>query len=67
MTELQQFIAMLDRAGIGHGMRIDYDPCGTAVQVEHAHDEGDGWTVTDWQFDADGRLVDISMYPGEEG
>ena len=34
MTELQQFVAMLERAGIGHGTRDDHNPPGTSVQVE---------------------------------
>lgn len=54
MTELQQFLAMLTRAGIGHGTRVDDDPPGTAVQVDHEDDQG---TITDWWFDRDGRLV----------
>ncbi len=56
MTELQRFLAMLDRAGIGHGTRQDFNPDGTAVQVEHEDDEE---TITDWRFDADGNLVDV--------
>lgn len=51
-TEQQQFLAMLDRAGIGHGTRDDHDPPGTGVQVEHDEDG-----VTDWLFDKDGKLV----------
>lgn len=54
-TELQQFIAMLTHAGIGHGTREDYDPPGTGVQVEHPSDD-ELLVVTDWWFDKDGRL-----------
>ncbi len=53
-TELQQFIAMLVRAEIGHGTRIDYHPAGTGVQVEH--DDG---TITDWFFDDQGLLTEV--------
>jgi hypothetical protein len=54
MSELKAFLAMLERAGIGHGTRQDYNPEGTGVQVE----DYDG-TVTDWWFDADGKLVSV--------
>lgn len=56
MTELQTFLAMLERAGVGHGTRRDFSPPGVAVQVEH---EDDAATVTDWWFDEAGRLKDV--------
>lgn len=55
MSELQQFIAMLNKAGIGHGKRIDYNPNGTGVQVECENTT----TITDWWFDADGNLKEV--------
>ena len=58
MTELKAFLAMLDRAGVGHGTRDDHNPEGTGVQVEH---EDDDHTVTDWWFDADGKLVEVHV------
>lgn len=59
MSELEQFLAMLDHAGIGHGIRNDHNPPGTGVQVEH---ENDDHTATDWWFDADGKLVNVYVY-----
>lgn len=56
MNELQAFMAMLARAGIGHGSRIDYNPPGTSVLVEH-----DGETVVDWHFDSGGKLVSVCV------
>lgn len=56
MTELQLFLKMLDRAGIGHGLRYDYNPPGTAVQVEHEDDDN---TTTDWWFNEAGELEEI--------
>lgn len=52
VTELKAFLAMLERAGIGHGTRIDYDPPGTAVQVEHSEQ-----LTIDWWFDQYGKLI----------
>lgn len=66
MTELQQFLAMLRRAGVGHSTRRDYTPDGTAVLVE----TGEGETelmVTEFAFDAAGRLVGVECYPGDAG
>jgi hypothetical protein len=66
MNEYQQFKAMLERAGIGHGLRHDYNPDGESVQVEHDDEDAKhGWMVTDWSFDADGKLVSVTMYEGE--
>jgi hypothetical protein len=66
MTELQQFKAMLSRAGIGHGIRYDYP--GESVQVEHPHEDSETeFTVTDWGFNEAGRLLNVSIYPGEAG
>ncbi len=65
MTELQQFKAMLTRAGIGHGLRTDYNPAGESVQVEAGEDEKD-FTVAEFNFDADGKLVAVVCYPGEQ-
>ncbi len=56
MSELEMFIAMLSRVGIGHGTRDDFNPNGTAVQVEH--DMGnDEYVITDWQFDSTGKFL----------
>ena len=71
MTELQQFLAMLTRAGVGHGTRTDYNPPGTAVQVETDHGGGDGggtpgFWVTEFAFDAAGNLTEVESYEGEE-
>lgn len=52
-TELENFIAMLTRAGIGHGTRDDHP--GTGVQVEVGSRE------TDWLFDADGKLDEVLL------
>jgi len=65
MNERRTFIAMLERAGIGHGTRRDYHPDGESVQVEHPDEEGDGFHVTDWMFDAAGKLVSVEHYEGE--
>lgn len=68
MTEKQAFVAMLTRAGIGHGLRTDYNPPGESVQVEHEDDEAKhGFTITDWSFDVDGKLIDVCVCEGELG
>lgn len=68
MTELQQFTAMLSRAGIGHGLRDDFNPPGTAVQVE-CDDSSDNreWTVTEFWFDDNGVLQTVEIAEGQEG
>jgi hypothetical protein len=58
VTELQAFLNMLDRAGVGYGTRNDHNPAGTAVQVEHEDRED---TVTDWWFDAAGKLLTVCV------
>jgi hypothetical protein len=65
-SELIAFVAMLERAGIGHGMRADYDPPGTAVMVETGDGEGE-FTITEFGFDGDGKLTDVVSYPGDQG
>jgi len=65
VTELQAFIAMLERAGIGHGMRTDHNPPGEAVLVESGDDPTE-FMVTEFGFDADGRLEEVTCYPGDE-
>lgn len=67
MTELKVFLAMLERVGIGHGTRTDYNPPGTGVLIEHPDDDGDGWWQTEWQFNDKGELVDVCHYRGEVG
>lgn len=68
MTELQQLMAMLDRAGIGHGLRHDFNPPGTAVQIESedscAHRD---WTSTEFWFDDNGVLQTVTSAEGQEG
>lgn len=54
-TELDVFIAMLERAGIGHGLRVDAD--GTAVQVE-LDDEG---YEAEFKFGSSEQLQDVSV------
>lgn len=63
MTDLKLFSDMLTRAGVGHGLRHDYNPAGTAVQVE----EEDGKMITEFAFDADGKLLSVHCYEHEEG
>ena len=65
MSEFQQFKAMLERSGIGHGLRTDYNPPGTAVQVETDIDDQDGFMVAEFWFDGDGALKEVTCYPGE--
>lgn len=65
MTEFQQFKAMLERAQIGHGLRHDYNPPGESVLVE-AGDERE-FTITEFGFNEDGKLVEVVCYPGEPG
>lgn len=62
-SELATFLAMLSRAGIGHGVRDDHNPPGTAVQVESETK----FTVTEFAFDSNGRLTEVVSYPGEVG
>ncbi len=64
MNELKSFVAMLKRAGIGHGIRHDYNPPGTAVMVESGEEEIE-FMVTEFAFDADGNLTKVQSYPGD--
>ena len=57
MTELQTFLAMLNRAGIGYGMRDDFNPPGTGVMVHHGDDDR---RITEWWFDEAGELKDAT-------
>ncbi len=68
-TELQQLLAMLTRAGIGHGTRTDWNPPGTAVQVETEAlgDDIPDQTVTEFAFDELGVLQTVCVYIQEEG
>lgn len=66
VSELQAFQKMLERAGVGHGLRFDYNPPGTAVMVESGENEME-FMVTEFGFDADGRLKEVASYPGEVG
>lgn len=73
MSEQQQLLAMLDRAGIGYGCRVDCkdgQPVGESVQVESAEaDERGKWWVTEFHFDESGTLKHdgVVTYPGQEG
>lgn len=74
MTEFKAFIAMLERASIGHGLRNDYSPSRTAVMVQtdshgdESPSEGGEFTETEFSSDdATGRLLSVTSYPGEEG
>jgi hypothetical protein len=65
-TELQQFKAMLGRAGVGHGTRHDYNPPGEAVQVEcDDSDDSRQWTVCEFVFGEDGKLQTAICYEGQ--
>lgn len=64
-TELRAFLAMLRRSNLGFGTRHDYNPAGTAVMVEHPHEKDSGFHVTEWAFDADGKLTGVELYEGE--
>lgn len=65
-TEQQAFIAMLVRVGIGHGLRNDSDGS-TAVMVEHAEGEDDTPWETQWAFDANGQLYEVTHYVADLG
>ncbi len=65
MSELSELIVMLTRAGIGHGLRHDYDPDGVAVLVETDDVDG-GFMITQFYF-VDGDLRDVTSSQGEEG
>lgn len=68
MTEYQQFKAMLERSGVGHGLRHDHNPPETAVMVEcDDSDDARQWTVCEFVFDDSGRLKTAVSYKGEEG
>lgn len=60
MTEQQLFTAMLTRAGVGHGLRHDFEPEGTAVQVE-SEDSMETVMVTEFWFDANGQLKTVHV------
>jgi hypothetical protein len=59
MTELQTFVAMLIRSRVAHGLRQDYNPPGTGVQVEL--NDREPCDVADFQFDNDGNLVGVVL------
>jgi hypothetical protein len=66
VTEYRQFMAMLDRAGIGHGLREDRATAVRAVMVETGDD--DDPMVTEFWFDAAGNLMQqVPCYASEEG
>jgi len=65
-TEENQLVAMLSRAGVGFGLRLDHNPGGTAVQIE-AEGHDDDWFVTEFAFDAAGKLTGVVTYEGEIG
>jgi hypothetical protein len=65
-TEYDQFIAMLRRANIGHGLRHDLQPEGVAVMVECDPDPDGNWWITEFGFDPEGKLTEVSTYEGEE-
>lgn len=68
MTELQAFVAMLERSGAGRGLRTDHNPAGTAVLVECPDsDNVNRWVVCEFAFDGDGKLVAVESYAGEPG
>lgn len=66
MTDLQQLTAMLDRAGVGYGVRYDWDPDSSAVQITTGESERQ-FTVTEFGFDDSGSLTEVASYPGEPG
>lgn len=63
-TEKAAFVAMLCRAGIGHGLRIDHDPPGESVQVENDGDDSRPM-LTEFQFGAAGELASVHCYKYE--
>lgn len=63
MTEYTRFVNMLNRAGIGYGLRDDADGA-VAVQVED-YGFGPHTGVAEFAFDKDGLLTVVTMYEGE--
>jgi len=57
-SEVERFVAMIERAEIEHVTRSDHDPPGIRVIVDH-QDEMD--TLTEWHFDSFGRLTAVSV------
>lgn len=52
MTEKQQFTAMLNRAGVGHGFRTDHQPPGETVMVQIENEDDSGvWHEVEFFFD----------------
>ncbi len=67
-TELKNFLKMLGNSSIGHGYREDHNPEATAVQVEHDDEDDDSvFWVTEWMFDAAGKLSGVKHSRGEVG
>ena len=67
-TELQLFLAMLDRAGLAYGKTNDYSPFGTGIHVEHDDEDDEcAWWETSWQFDGEGKLVSMRHSRGMAG
>ena len=65
-TDQRAFLAMIERAGVGHGLRDDFRPPGTAVQIETENGDGDVTTVEFW-FDESGRLKTVHCYESDLG
>jgi len=57
VAEIEQLKAMLNRAVVGYGIRNDFSPPRTALQVECLNSRA----ITDWLFDSDGRLSEVML------
>lgn len=63
MTELRQFLAMLQRTGTPYRTRDRY-PTGIAVMVEHP--DAPGVLVTEWWFDDTDLVQTVFAYKADE-
>lgn len=63
-SDQRAFGAMIDRIGIGYGIRQDENPPRLVVQVEHERSDGTWWS-SEWVFDETETLVEVRSCEGE--
>lgn len=61
MNEYQQLKTMLERSGTGFGLGP-----GNSIQVEGDAGESQ-WGISNFEFDEQGQLINVSIVQGEEG
>lgn len=70
MSQKLQLLAMLESSHTGYGLRINWSGGaikGESVMVEAERPFESEWYITEFEFDREGRLVEVHTYPGEGG